>query len=138
MANRWTGGALIVLGLVVVAILAFGQIFTGPPEDHAIVTFEVAGGEQFRVELITADLVENAQKLLDGEEAPSVPNGPIVRGDPGVNAPWSWHIDPTEFEFADATTEVCDAIPSDVEDGIITSDMFCPWSAQVVALDPAP
>jgi hypothetical protein len=60
-----------------------------------------------------------------------------VRGDPGVNAPWTWHIDPATFSFADATTEVCDGIPSFVEDETVTSPDYCPWSAQVVAVDPA-
>ncbi len=138
MSNRRVAGVLIGAGLVVIAVIAFIGIFSDPPDDHAIVTFEVAGGETFKVELITADLVENAERLLAGEEAPSVPNGLIVRDDPGVNAPWSWHLDPATFEFADATTEVCDAIPSDVEDEIITSNMFCPWSARVIAIDPPP
>jgi hypothetical protein len=36
------------------------------------------------------------------------------------------------------TIEVCDGKPSDVEAGTITSDRFCPWSAEVVAVEPAP
>jgi hypothetical protein len=63
------------------------------------------------------------------------PVGTVVRDEPGPNAPWSWHIDPATFEFAFATTEVCDGIPSDVEDGTITSDQYCPWSAKVIAVD---
>jgi hypothetical protein len=47
-------------------------------------------------------------------------------------------MDPDDFEFAEVTTEVCDGIPSDVESGLVTSDRYCPWSAQVVAVDPAP
>lgn len=136
--SRRAAGVLTIAVVVVVAIAAFSGIFSGQPSDHAVVTFEVAGGETFKVELITADLVENAERLLAGEEAPSVPNGLIVRDDPSVNAPWSWHLDPATFEFADQTTEVCDAIPSDVEDEIITSNMFCPWSARVIAIDPPP
>lgn len=78
-----------------------------------------------------------AQKLLAGKKAPSIPNGVVVRGDPSVNIGWSWHIDPATFEFADATTEVCDGKPSFVEAGTITSDYFCPWSAKVIAVEPA-
>ena len=106
--------------------------------DHAIVTFEVADDEQFKVELTTAELVAAAASLLDGGEGPSIPIGTVVRDDPGPNAPWTWHLDPATFSFADATIEVCDGIPSDVESGSITSDQYCPWSAQVVALDAAP
>lgn len=103
----------------------------------AIVTFEVAGDEQFKVELITDDLVAHAQQLLDGEAVSAIPLGTVVRDDAGVNAPWSWHIDPATFQFADATTEVCDGIPSFVEDGTVTSPDYCPWSAVVIALEPA-
>ena len=53
-----------------------------------------------------------------------------MRDDPGVNAPWSWHIDPATLEFADMTIEVCDGLPSYVEDGTVTSDQYCPWSAE--------
>jgi hypothetical protein len=88
--------------------------------------------EEYRI-LITdpADL-EIAQRLLAGEEAPSIPNGLIVRGETGVNEGWSWSIDPESLEFADMTTEVCDGLPSFVEDGSLTGDYFCPWSAEVI------
>jgi hypothetical protein len=56
--------------------------------------------------------VQNAQDLLDDKEAPSIPVGNIVRNDPSINTPWSWHIDPASVEFADMTTEVCDGLPS--------------------------
>jgi len=106
--------------------------------DHAIVTFEVADDEQFKVELTTKELVAASASLLDGGEGPSIPIGTVVRDDPGPNAPWTWHLDPATVSFADATIEVCDGIPSDVENGSITSDQYCPWSARVVALDAAP
>ena len=78
-----------------------------------------------------------AHRLLDGKQAPSIPNGLVVRGAPSVNTGWDWHIDPASFEFADATTEVCDGKPSFVEDDAITSDYYCPWSAKVIAIDAA-
>jgi hypothetical protein len=103
----------------------------------AIATFEVAGGERFRVELATPALADHAQRLLRGEAVSSIPLGFVVRSGSDVNAPWTWHLDPSRFEFAFATIEVCDGIPSDVEKALITSDMYCPWSAKVVAVDPA-
>ena len=105
---------------------------TGP----AVATFEVAGDEQFKVELIHPDDVAAAQAMLDGKERQRIPLGVVVRGDAGVNAPWSWHIDPEQFEFADFTIEVCDGLPSYVEDHTITSETYCPWSAKIVALEP--
>jgi len=101
----------------------------------SVATFEIEG-QTFKIELATAELVEHAQKLMDGEEVPAIPVGLIVRDDPSVNEPWSWHIDPASLEFADFTTEVCDGLPEFVEDGTLTSDRYCPWLAKVVAVEP--
>jgi hypothetical protein len=102
----------------------------------AIVTFEVAGVEQYRVELVSDELVDHAQRLLAGEAIAAIPLGSVVRDDPGVNAPWSWHIDPSTLTFADFTIEVCDGLPSHVEEEVITSLDYCPWSAKVIDLVP--
>jgi hypothetical protein len=100
-----------------------------------VVTFQV-GDEQYRIQLIDPADIAIARQLLAGEEAPGIPNGLIVRGgDGGVNTGYSWHIDPNSLEFADFTTEVCDGLPSYVEDGSLTGDYFCPWSAEVIAID---
>ncbi|WP_050761747.1 hypothetical protein [Beutenbergia cavernae] len=105
--------------------------------DHAVATFAVVD-EEFRVELVTEELVAHAQQLLDGEDIAAIPLGDVVRDDPGVNSPWSWHLDPATVEFAFATTEVCDGLPSFVEDGTVTSDQYCPWSAEIVSLEQMP
>lgn len=101
-----------------------------------IATFEV-GDEHYRVRIIDPEQVAIARRLLAGKEAPSIPNGRIVRGVTGVNIGWSWHIDPRDFEFADVTIELCDGLPSYVEDGTLTGDNFCPWSAVLIDLQPA-
>jgi hypothetical protein len=99
-----------------------------------VVTFQV-GDEQYRVQLTDPADVAIARRLLAGDEAPRIPNGLIVRGDDGgVNTGYSWHIDPDSVEFADMTTEICDGLPSYVEDGTLTGDRFCPWSAEVIAI----
>ena len=105
------------------------------PDKGIIVTFRVADKEQYKIQLTDPADIETARQLLAGEEAPKIPNGKVVFGDPGVNKGYSWHIDPETLEFADMTTEVCDGLPSDVEQGIITSDYYCPWSAEVIAID---
>lgn len=103
----------------------------------AVATFRVAGEEDYSIELATDDLVEHAIELMNGGEDGRIPVGLIVRdGDGGVNAPWTWHIDPDSLEFADFTTEVCDGLPSFVEDGTLTSDRFCPWLTEVVSVGP--
>jgi hypothetical protein len=102
---------------------------------RAIATFKVHD-ETFKIELATPELVDHAGRLLAGENVSAIPLGTVVRGDPGPNAPWTWHINPTTVQFADMTIEVCDGLPSYVEDHTVTSDQFCPWSAKVVAVDP--
>lgn len=136
---RSRGAAATVLALAVAFALAgcapsSDTEVTGAP---AVVTFEVAGAGEYRIELITDEQVEHVKELLAGGEEGRIPVGTVVRDDDGgVNAPWTWHIDPETLEFADATIEVCDGLPEYVEDGTITSDTYCPWSAKAVDLQP--
>jgi hypothetical protein len=109
---------------------------SGSPSGGVIVTFRVVD-EEYRILVTRADLVAHAQALLDGSDEATIPNGLIVRGDPGINAPWSWHIDPDSLEFADVTMELCDGLPSHVEDGTLAGDRFCPWGAEVIAVEPS-
>ncbi|MEA2900487.1 MAG: hypothetical protein QOH36_374 [Actinomycetota bacterium] len=106
------------------------------PPGSAIVTFEVSD-ERYRVLVIDPANVAIANELLAHESDPKIPNGVVVPGT-DVNEGWSWHIDPATFEFADMTTEVCDGRPSYVENGTISGDRFCPWTAEVVEVDPSP
>lgn len=98
-----------------------------------VVTFRVVD-QEYRIGLTDPADIEIARKLLRGEVAPGIPNGIVVRGDPGVNTGYTWHIDPASVEFADVTTEVCDGLPSDVEANTITSDRYCPWQAKVIKI----
>lgn len=102
-----------------------------------IVTLRV-GDEEYRVLLTDEAEIAIARELAAGERDPLIPVGTIVRtDDDGVNTGYSWHIDPVTFEWAELTMEVCDGRPSYVEDGTLTSDFFCPWSAEVVSVEPA-
>lgn len=134
------------LALVAAVVLASAACATGQGERPSVtpeiarpvvVTFEVAGGERFRALLTHADDIATATRLLAGQDAPAIPNGRLVRAT-GVNVGWSWSLDPDDFAFADTTIEACDGLPSDVEAGVLTGDRYCPWSATVVAIDPAP
>jgi hypothetical protein len=108
----------------------------GKSPSGVVVTFRVVE-EQFRLLVTDADQIEHVRELLAGGEEGRIPNGVIVRGETGVNEGWSWHIDPDSLEFADMTIEVCDGLPSHVEDGTLTSDRYCPWSARVIDVQPA-
>lgn len=105
--------------------------------ESVVVTLRVADAEEYRIRLTDPEDIAVAQRLLAGETAPRIPNGLVVWGEPDVNLGYSWHIDPDSVEFADTTIEVCDGRPSDVEKRVITSDRYCPWSAEVVAITPA-
>ena len=58
--------------------------------------------------------------------------GPLLRGDGGFNAPWSWHFDPGQVRMTEAAIEVCDGQPSYVEAHLSDFPTYCPWSARVV------
>lgn len=110
---------------------------TPPPSEEAgaIVTFLVAEREEYKIRLTDPVDIEFARQLLKDEAAPSIPNGLVVRGESDVNVDYTWHIDPDSVDFVDVTTEVCDGLPSDVEQGIITSEYYCPWAAEVIAIE---
>lgn len=112
---------------------------TPPPATPGavVVTLRVADAEEYRIRLTDPADIAVAQRLLAGEAAPRIPNGLVVRDAPDVNAGYSWHIDPDSVEFADTTIELCDGRPSDVENRVITSDRYCPWAAEVIAITPA-
>ncbi len=116
------------------ATLAIVALSGCVPAHNPIATFQVVD-ETYKIELATPELVEHARELLAGQDVAAIPNGIVVRDDPGPNAPWSWHIDPATLTFANVTIEVCDGLPSYVEDGTVTSDQFCPWSAKIISID---
>ena len=105
--------------------------------EPVVATFTVVD-ETYKIELTTPELIQHAKDLLAGKDVSAIPNGKVVRDGGGVNTPWSWHIDPATLEFADQTTEVCDGLPSYVEDRTVTSDYYCPWSATVVKITGLP
>jgi hypothetical protein len=101
------------------------------PSDGVYVTFQVAD-ETFRVLLVDDAQIEAARRAQAGGPA-RIPNGRIVAAT-GVNTGWSWHLE--DVAFAEATIELCDGRPSDVErEGIqFGGGRFCPWSAQILSL----
>ena len=127
-------------GVLLAAVFVWGGITESSPSaggddsTSAIVTLQVVN-ETYKVELTDPADIATAEQLLAGALGTKIPVGAVVRGDPGPNAPWTWHIDPATFQWADSTTEVCDGLPSFVEDETVTSPDYCPWSAKVIAVD---
>jgi hypothetical protein len=121
--------------MLVISACGGGDAASASPSAPVVVTFEVVD-ERFRVLLTEPADIDTARRLLAGEDVPSIPNGRVVR-ETGVNEGYSWSLDPDDIEFADFTVEVCDGLPSDVETGVVTDDRYCPWSAVVLAVEPA-
>lgn len=52
---------------------------------------------------------------------------------------WTWHPDPAVMSFADLAIELCDGCPSHIEDDkgywLDTVGQYCPWTAQVIAVE---
>jgi hypothetical protein len=102
------------------------------PVKAIVGTFNVVDQETLKVKFTNKDDIERAKAVLAGDENPH-PIGRIVYGKPDINAPWSWHL--TEAHWADVSSEVCDGLPSDVEERKLTSPFFCPWGAKLVKIE---
>lgn len=108
-------------------------------KDGLLATFDVEG-ERFRVWVTNPDTIEQLRALWGGTGTATIPNGRILpdAGHSDHNAPWSWHLDPHDIEMAENAMEVCDGIPSYVEEhldefvGVV--QRYCPWSARLVDL----
>jgi len=142
----WRLGALVTAAALLVGVSGCAAAQPAPPSSSAasaelpsapaVVTFSVSGQGTYSIELVTDELIAHVAELRAGGEDGRIPSGTIVRdGDGGVNSPWTWHIDPDSLEFVDTTIEVCDGLPEYVEDGTLTSDVYCPWDATVVDLE---
>lgn len=104
-----------------------------------LATFDVQGAT-FRAFVTRASTIQQLLALQAKDSFATIPNGALVRGPgPGrYNAPWSWHLDPTDVEMAVFTMEVCDGTPDAVEREIDhwvdTVKRYCPWSARLIDL----
>jgi hypothetical protein len=137
---------LIALGLVAGALLRLiHQILqevkggTGALRGGALATFEVEG-ERFRVWTTNPQTIHDLHELHQGTSTANIPNGRILRG-PGRarhNAPYHWHLDPQDIAMADAKIELCDGLPSyveeNVEEFVERVRRYCPWAAKLVEL----
>lgn len=129
------------LAMAVVALLPASCDTSDSDPDSALFTIracqeEGTSGETFRVRIHDADVIAEAERILESDEQRII-SAPLRRGDGGFNAPWSWHFDPDSVEFADFTIELCDGCPHMVEEDldywIDTVGRYCPWSTELVA-----
>jgi hypothetical protein len=128
--------ATAVLGITMITVGATANADEARPAAAApkaiVGTFNVVDAETFKVKFTDPADIERAKVVLAGDENPH-PIGRIVYGKSDINAPWSWHL--AEAGWADVSTEVCDGLPSDVEERKLTSEYFCPWGAKLVKIE---
>jgi hypothetical protein len=131
-------GLLVVAVLSALAVLLVVRDGARAQPEAVIATFDVLG-ETFRVRVENADTIEQVRALERGESTASIPNGRLLRGDGGVNQPWSWHLDPNDIEMAEFAIELCDGTPSMVEEDldywVDTVGRYCPWSGELVSVE---
>lgn len=126
--------ASVVLGL---SLLVVACSTPAPSLKASIVTFEVNDGSRYKILVTDQASLATVTALLAHGDVPSIPDGRIVH-ETGVNTGWSWSIDPADLHFIAETDETCDGTPAEIEAGTFDSDRFCPWSATVVEMVPAP
>jgi hypothetical protein len=137
---------LIALGLVAGALLRVIhralQEMKGWPDalrGGVLATFEVQG-ERFRVWTTNPQTIHDLHELRRGTSTANIPSGRILHG-PGRarhNAPYHWHLDPQDIDMAEVAIELCDGLPSYVEENVDefvdTVGRYCPWAAELVGL----
>ena len=83
----------------------------------------------------TLGIIEGQLTLPESERFLHI-HGTIGWGNGGYNLNWSWHFIPEEWNLVELSIEVCDGLPSHVENDLKywIEDMgyFCPWSSYVI------
>jgi len=103
-----------------------------------LVTFDVVG-EMYSIFVTNKSTIEQVFAVERGESKATIPSGRLVRGSVFYNEPWTWHIDSEDIHMAEVTIELCDGIPSQVENNLNywlqTVQRFCPWNARIVKIE---
>lgn len=131
-----------VFAMAILAMACGGPTSPSDPSQlkgGVLATFAV-GNEQFKVWVTNGSAIARLEALSRGAGGGSIPNARVRRG-PGRgahNAPYSWHMDPTDIEIVDATIELCDGNPKYVDENVSEYvdriGRYCPWGAKLVTL----
>jgi hypothetical protein len=128
---------LALLGLVFLPALAGCSGSELSLSGGILVTFDV-GAESYSVFVTNEETIEDVFAVRRGESEATIPSGRLVRGLVDYNEPWTWHIDSEDIVMAELTIELCDGLPSHVEDDVDywvnTVERFCPWSAKIAEI----
>jgi len=126
--------------IAVLALASCQKPAASTEKSPATVTFQflhASHGERFKLRTSNPALIEQARAELEKPMKERIlhPTGTVVRGDGGVNAPWSWSLDERDWSLAQISAEVCDGWPGYVEEHldewIASPGSFCPWQSRL-------
>ena len=124
----------ILLALFAGAALAACDDASTEPVEAAEFTVQVVD-EQFRVRIEDPAEIAQARALINSGSTINV-TGQILRGHGGFNTGYTWHLKPSTVELVDLTIELCDGMPSYVEENVDyyvdTVKQYCPWGARIM------
>jgi hypothetical protein len=101
------------------------------PDDTQADFVVAVGSERFVMRVTDPATIREARAQVSGQGR-KFPIGPLLTGDGGFNAPWSWRLDPDAVRLTEAAIELCDGLPSYVEAHRADFPTYCPWSARIV------
>jgi hypothetical protein len=104
---------------------------TEPDPSHADFVVQVES-ETFVARISDPKTITHFREAMTGARE-GFPAGPLLSGNGGFNAPWTWHLDPEETRLVEAAIEVCDGRPSYVETHQSDYPTYCPWGARILA-----
>lgn len=128
--------AMYLVGVMALTASSASQAVTA--DEAMVATFETADGSTYKALLEGEANLDRAEEALAGGGDAGIPNGELIEGDGGINAPHEWQV--VNVELVDATIELCDAtatmVDEDLDYWLETVGRFCPWNATLIALDP--
>jgi hypothetical protein len=106
---------------------------------EAYFAFQDQVGTEFIIRLTSDQRIEEARRILSGEETESVHvMGRIVKRPVPWNPGWSFYIEPDTITFFTMAIEVCDSSISYLEDHLdeacgpfLPGCFWCPWSSRL-------
>lgn len=113
---------------------------TTPCEERtggAVVTFDVHG-ETLNIWSTNDEFIARARTLVGNTEFHPTPVFNVMRRGFDSCTGRQWSVNPEDMHFNDLTTEVCDAMPSyiddNLEDWLVAPAQYCPWGPRVIAV----
>ncbi|BDU20293.1 hypothetical protein [Dyella sp. GSA-30] len=146
MRKKFFAAAILFASCISGSALAAGQQINEPVAPGTRYFSFVTTGAPFREphEFIfgTADpvLQDKIVSIINGTPAfEQRVKGRIVRGRAAYNEAWPFHLDPDSIELFGYSTELCDAVPMEIEEHLsevggsyLPGNEWCPWSMRLV------